>query len=199
MNKAGYLFTGMGIGAGVMFILDPNRGRRRRALVRDKAVSAWHHSEDFAGKVGRDLANRSRGVYYETKAAVAGKDRNPVHEHKDQPTVRENWSAATRVIASAIGGGLAVYGFRRGGILGKGASALGMGLLTRGVTNQALERGGPIGRVSDKLASAVGSRIESVTGNAQSSEQDGKSRQATGEGNPYSALSPLTPSPSGPA
>ena len=86
MNKAGYLFAGMGIGAGVMFILDPDRGRRRRALVRDKAVSTWNQSEEYAGKMARDVANRSRGMYYETKATVTGKERNPTHEHETIPS-----------------------------------------------------------------------------------------------------------------
>jgi hypothetical protein len=196
MNKTGYFLAGMGIGAGVMFILDPDRGRRRRALVRDKAVSAWHQSERFAGKVSRDMANRSRGLYHETRAAITRKERSPEHKHSEAPLIRENWSPATRVIASAIGGGLAIYGLRRGGILGKGASAVGMGLLARGVTNEAIERGGALGRVSDKVASAVGFQIQSVTGRSDP-EHDRRSQQHPSASNPYANLSPLTPSPSG--
>jgi hypothetical protein len=197
MNKAGYLFAGMGIGAGVMFILDPDRGRRRRALVRDKAVSTWNQSEQYAEKMARDLANRSRGVYYETKAAMTGKERNPVHEHSDRSASPETWSPATRLIASAMGGGLALYGFRRGGLLGKGVTALGMGLLTRGMTNEAMQRGGALGRVSDKVASAVGSQIESMTGNRSSQHEDHSPEEQRQSSNPYGNLSPLTPSPSG--
>ena len=75
-----------------------------------------------------------------------------------------------------------------------------MGLLTRGMTNQAMQRGGAIGRVSDKVASAVGSRIESMTGGRQSSEPDNSPRTEEREAtNPYGNLSPLTPSPSGQA
>jgi hypothetical protein len=31
---------GMGVGASLMYMLDPDRGSRRRALVRDKIISA---------------------------------------------------------------------------------------------------------------------------------------------------------------
>lgn len=41
-------------GAAAMFILDPSAGRRRRALVRDKAYSAAHRASDaVSGTVGR--------------------------------------------------------------------------------------------------------------------------------------------------
>ncbi len=39
------LLSGIGVGAALMYVLDPDRGRRRRALARDKAVS-------IAGKTG---------------------------------------------------------------------------------------------------------------------------------------------------
>src|SRR5437868_10034887 len=40
-------------GAGIMFLLDPNRGRSRRAKAIDKATSLYNESGDFAGKVQR--------------------------------------------------------------------------------------------------------------------------------------------------
>lgn len=42
---------GAGLGAGLMYLLDPEGGRRRRAAARDKA-----------NRAGRDLAGRSRGL-----------------------------------------------------------------------------------------------------------------------------------------
>ena len=39
------LLGGLGLGAALMYVLDPERGKRRRALVRDKAVRAAHKSK----------------------------------------------------------------------------------------------------------------------------------------------------------
>lgn len=56
------LITGLAIGAGVMYLLDPRRGRRRRALLRDKAVKMERKLVDKGTGKARDLANRSKGV-----------------------------------------------------------------------------------------------------------------------------------------
>jgi hypothetical protein len=53
---------GAGIGAGVIFLLDPARGNRRRALIRDKVVKASRKSFDAVGATRRDVANRLQGV-----------------------------------------------------------------------------------------------------------------------------------------
>lgn len=53
---------GAGIGAGLIFLLDPARGNRRRALIRDKVMKAGRKSFDAAAATRRDLANRLQGV-----------------------------------------------------------------------------------------------------------------------------------------
>ncbi|HXG91777.1 MAG TPA: SRPBCC family protein [Blastocatellia bacterium] len=65
MNKTATLIGGIGLGAGLMYILDPDRGNRRRAMVRDKTIRAWHKSGDAIGKTSRDITNRTRGVIAE--------------------------------------------------------------------------------------------------------------------------------------
>jgi hypothetical protein len=56
------LLGGVGLGAGLMYLLDPDGGRRRRALARDKAV----HGLKVGGKALRrtsvDVGNRTRGL-----------------------------------------------------------------------------------------------------------------------------------------
>jgi hypothetical protein len=51
-----------GLGAGLMYFLDPDRGVRRRKLVEDKVVHARHVSGETAQKTARDLRNRARGT-----------------------------------------------------------------------------------------------------------------------------------------
>ena len=56
------LARGAAIGAGLMYVLDPVAGRRRRALIRDKAVSALYDGEEFLEGAVEDLRNRARGM-----------------------------------------------------------------------------------------------------------------------------------------
>jgi BON domain-containing protein len=53
---------GAGIGGASMFLLDPDRGARRRALVRDQAVRTVRKTREAAGATGRDLGNRLSGL-----------------------------------------------------------------------------------------------------------------------------------------
>jgi hypothetical protein len=56
------VLTGLGMGAGLMYLLDPERGRRRRALIRDRAAHSANVGVDAMGAVGRDMAHRATGV-----------------------------------------------------------------------------------------------------------------------------------------
>jgi hypothetical protein len=74
MNTAWSLLGGFGLGAGLMYLFDPQQGRRRRALVRDKAVRAAHQAEEGLGKLRRDLANRVSGLAAESKTLLTGEE-----------------------------------------------------------------------------------------------------------------------------
>lgn len=54
------------LGAGVMYLLDPADGRRRRALARDKMNRYGRQAGRAGARTGRDLWNRTRGTAYET-------------------------------------------------------------------------------------------------------------------------------------
>jgi uncharacterized membrane protein len=58
------------MGMGLMYVLDPDRGARRRALLRDKAVHVSHVATDMLDKSARDLKYRARGVIAETKGRL---------------------------------------------------------------------------------------------------------------------------------
>src|SRR5687768_16594274 len=57
-------------GAGLMFLLDPRSGRRRRALLMDQVDRGWKDGREFAKKVRVDAANRTRGLYHQSRSAL---------------------------------------------------------------------------------------------------------------------------------
>lgn len=61
MNKTSFL-TGAGVGLGLMYLLDPERGARRRGLVRDKCIRMAHKTADALDCTLRDLGHRAQGA-----------------------------------------------------------------------------------------------------------------------------------------
>ena len=71
--KTGALLgAGVGVGATLMYFLDPARGRARRHELVDCVQSACGHSSKLMKGIGQDLANRALGVALETKSAFLG-------------------------------------------------------------------------------------------------------------------------------
>jgi hypothetical protein len=68
------LTAGFGMGALLMYMLDPAQGRRRRALARDQVSHFVTEAEKKMEAKARHWSNRARGVVAETKSAVAGGD-----------------------------------------------------------------------------------------------------------------------------
>jgi hypothetical protein len=62
---------GAGIGGASMFLLDPDRGARRRALLRDQAIRSARKTRDAAGATRRDLGNRLSGLKARAAAQFA--------------------------------------------------------------------------------------------------------------------------------
>ncbi|HEX6435692.1 MAG TPA: BON domain-containing protein [Candidatus Binatia bacterium] len=62
MKDTVLFLTGAAFGAGMMYALDPDAGRRRRALTRDQLVRARIKTRETASATARDLLNRSYGV-----------------------------------------------------------------------------------------------------------------------------------------
>jgi len=62
MNRFVPLISGIGLGAGLMYYLDLDLGRRRRAQVRDQLVHLLNQADSALGVVMRDLGHRAEGV-----------------------------------------------------------------------------------------------------------------------------------------
>jgi uncharacterized membrane protein len=66
---AARLFLGAAAaGAFSMYLLDPDHGRRRRAIMRDRVASGMSHLSDARTVASRDLRNRARGLAHEVRS-----------------------------------------------------------------------------------------------------------------------------------
>jgi uncharacterized membrane protein len=61
---------GLGLGAGFMYLMDPDRGRRRRALARDQVLRQLHRAGNGMEVAARDIAHRSQGVAARTRGRL---------------------------------------------------------------------------------------------------------------------------------
>lgn len=60
--RDGKLLAGVVVGAGAMYLLDPDRGARRRSLLRDQGVHAGHKLGEGLAATARDARNRTSGA-----------------------------------------------------------------------------------------------------------------------------------------
>jgi len=66
--------AGFVVGGITVALLDPRRGAARRALLRDKTLSAVKDAAETGSRRARDLRQRLRGVVYEAKARMSEQD-----------------------------------------------------------------------------------------------------------------------------
>ena len=78
---AGLLLAGAGLGATAGFLLDPAQGKRRRHMLGDRAVRSLHVTTDASETVGRDVANRMKGIAASATSPLRG------HDNSDQALV----------------------------------------------------------------------------------------------------------------
>jgi hypothetical protein len=69
-REVAMLAAGIGVGAFIMYLLDPEQGRRRRALARDQMNSFVSKAEREIGAKARHYSNRARGVVAQATNAV---------------------------------------------------------------------------------------------------------------------------------
>src|SRR5918994_7035102 len=106
---------GAAMGVALMYFLDPNSGRRRRARTRDKEVHAARLVNEGAKVTARDTVHRAQGAWAEAKRLFTG-DEEPI---TDDVLIGRVRAALGRVVshphaieASASGGGVTLVGPR---------------------------------------------------------------------------------------
>ena len=211
--------AGAALGAAAMYLADPDRGRRRRALASDKMRSMAYRTSDAIDVARRDLGNRVQGFRAQTGRffsqshgtndddTVAARVRKeigrsvshpravkvdvqqgyvtlhgPILAHEKQgllervqstdgvtdledrlevhdsatgipslqgegrrrtagyAIMRESWPPALSALAAVGGSVLGIYGLTRRSATGIAATAIGLGLLARGLGNQPFSR-----------------------------------------------------------
>lgn len=65
VNTIGLIIGGIGVGALLMYLLDPDRGRGRRSRLSDQLTSKVNRFGRAAGSKAHDLRNRAEGVMHE--------------------------------------------------------------------------------------------------------------------------------------
>ena len=71
LKNGGLMFLfGFGVGAGMMFLLDPDRGRDRRNKIQQKTIGTLKGVEHKAVETAEEVARRARGVVAEVRRAL---------------------------------------------------------------------------------------------------------------------------------
>lgn len=138
----------LGLGAALMYLADPQAGRKRRNDLRNQLDATVRKVQHGADVVARDASNRAHGLIAETRSALDARRQNVVA--LSGPSLgsivtdsvatwrRDNWSPAQRALAGALGAGMLAYGYLRGGLRGLGLCMLGGGILARATANESI-------------------------------------------------------------
>lgn len=70
MNRTIGILGGLGLGAGLMYLCDPEQGRRRRALLRDQLMHLMNRADATLCRTARDWSHRAVGCVAEARALL---------------------------------------------------------------------------------------------------------------------------------
>jgi hypothetical protein len=137
------ILLGAGIGAAVMYYLDPDGGPQRRERAREKVVSAVTMAPDAFEATAHDLTRWARQTA-DARTRPAGGE----------------WTPGTRLVASAVGGALTLLAARRRDALGAAVGLIGSALLARGVAKDAPRGARPSQVMGEPVARQLGDSLE---------------------------------------
>jgi len=83
MNRIVGVLLSAAVGAAAAYLLDPERGRARRALARDKAIAATNRVNDALEGKSRHWSNIARGYVAEARS-LFGRGRQAVQDAATQ-------------------------------------------------------------------------------------------------------------------
>ena len=68
------VLVGLGLGMASAFMLDPSRGRRRRALASDRVTRASRRTREAIDATMRDMSNRTKGIVAATRGRLVNEN-----------------------------------------------------------------------------------------------------------------------------
>ncbi len=73
LKTAGLAVAGLCAGMVTEYLMDPDRGRARRARLRDKSTHAMHGVNDSLSGMSHDMSNRGRGMAMSARYRITGR------------------------------------------------------------------------------------------------------------------------------
>ena len=143
----------VGIGAALMYLFDPQLGRKRRNDLGNQLDATRRRVQRGTDAVLRDATHRTHGMLVETSQWLQSRKRRlesraandsgetlgaiPSRAHGGlAPRRKTPWSPAQRALAGMLGASLATSGYVRGGLVGVAMSLAGVGLIARAASNE---------------------------------------------------------------
>ncbi|MFL5548079.1 MAG: SRPBCC family protein [Gemmatimonadales bacterium] len=160
MRGQGKLLTGVIMGAGAMYLLDPDRGPRRRSLLRDQGIHVGHKLGDGLAATARDTRNRTLGVTAQVRRRLSRQqpDDEVLHD-RVRSSLGRLVSHPGAITVTAFEGGVTLGGHVLEHELDRLLKAVGRVPGVREVQNE-LE----IHRSAEGVSSLQGSEMESESG-----------------------------------
>ncbi len=135
----------IGLGALLMYFLDPRAGRRRRALMRDRLVRFAHAGEEGVATTWRDARNRWSGLWAEMfrserapasdMSGLQGRSARIPGGHRFE-LMQTNWSPSARASVAMAGTASALYGLSRRDTAGAALGVAGLAVVARAWLNR---------------------------------------------------------------
>ncbi len=111
MRQLSGFVAGVALGAGVMFLLDPTSGRRRRHLLRDRVVSSGRDMTAAADSTASRIRNKARGMVAEARSRFSAQDvEDSVLESRVRSAMGHVISNAGAIAIQASGGVVTISG-----------------------------------------------------------------------------------------
>ncbi|AUX44167.1 uncharacterized protein SOCE26_056300 [Sorangium cellulosum] len=130
LGDAAALTAALGIGAGLMYALDPEHGAQRRVNARDKAVDLAYQAGVLLDRSIGDLRHQGRGVLANASAIV----------RQETVSMEASRSPSTRVLMGALGVALLGYAAKRRGLLGAVLGVAGAAVLLKEINSRPARR-----------------------------------------------------------